>query len=129
MEAQSVVFIAGTSVCQSNMSLNLKLTRVDMVALADFQAQVKSDTEMKNKWVESFTIMSSETRAREFRTASASDGIRMLLSYKRRATVLNEMEWQECFQAKPKVRDTRKVPQMEAPSLQKVGQKETVLMC
>ena len=96
-----------------------------VVPLLQLAESMKNDSATKAKFQTALTNIANRS-LRAYPPNVAEDGIQIKTSYKRKATALNESDYQEAFQQKPKTRETRKVPCVLAPSLEKPGKKQKV---
>ena len=96
-----------------------------MVQIHELARQLAADPETRDKWSEAAKNITDLT-ARAFKPSSVSETQQVLLTHKRKATVLNELEYQHAFLEKPKVRNTRQIPCKMIPSLTRIGEKEKV---
>lgn len=99
-----------------------------MVSASKLASLLKKDADYKNKWTSAVTVHGNANE-RSFKSAKASDGKQISLVRGRRLTILNETQYNNVFTMKPKIRDTRKLKVLSAPSIDKLGTSEKVIMC
>ena len=94
------------------------------VQLSVLKHNIQTDNETRENWHEAVRNYTEADTGKSFTPARTSDRMEILLTHRRKATVLNELQYLHEFDKKPKVRETRQLPCKLVPSLTKAGEME-----
>ena len=90
-------------------------------------AQIKSDLAVKTQWQEALTNIANKA-LRTFKAARVCDGIEFSLAHIKRATVLNDEDYNDALGQKPKLKTCRTLQTLQAPSHAQLGGTEKVVV-
>ena len=88
--------------------------------------QLASNEAVKAQWQEALTTV-ADRALRAYKTSTVSDGQEFVMSHIKRATVMNNADYEAAFDEKPKQRTCRTLKTANAPSVETPGEKEQVI--